>query len=64
MQCVNRKYVKQIQMILLIVSYDGRWLFKKFGRSVLQPNTFCDGLNPLLLINVFLAHTAQARAVS
>ena len=48
----------------IVVSCAGNWLFMKFGRLVLRPNASCDGLNLLLLINPFLAHTAQAGAVS
>ena len=48
----------------IVVSYADNLLLMKFCRLVKRLNISFDGLNPLLLINAFLAHATQARAVS
>ena len=47
----------------IVVSCAGSWLFLKFGRLVLPPNTSCDELNPLLLIIDFSTYIPDASNV-
>ena len=45
-------------------SCNGNFLPKKFGKFVLRPKTNYAELNPLLLINAFLAPSAHDSAIS